>query len=146
MRDENSQDKDSAMAKRKKTIKERKWLKTFFKTGDKTKAAEVAYNLGSKGGSKTSKQKKRTANAIGQNVSKKLADEIDAYYKKQNINIEWVLKRLVRKADFSLSELTQIKALELIGKHKKMFVDRVESEIDFKNLKIIRPDIDFEKE
>jgi hypothetical protein len=131
--------------KRKKTAKESAFLKNLFKTGNKTEAAEKAYNIGSKGGSKTPKQRKRTANAIGQKVSKKLIKDIDEYYKKQDINIDWVLKRLVNKADLSKSEVIQLKALELIGKNKKMFVDRVENE--FKGeLTVNFPNTDFKKE
>jgi hypothetical protein len=121
--------------KRKKTVKEQNFLKNLFKTGNKRKAAKKAYNIGSQGGSKTKKQADNTADRIAQKVTKRLQSDIDAYYKKQDINIDWVLKRLVNKADFSPKEIIQLKALELIGKHKKMFVDRLE----------IAPDLDNEK-
>ena len=125
------------MKKRKKTVKERNFLKYFFKTGDKRNSSKKSYNIGGKGGSKTKKQQDTTADSIGQKVAAKLKDDIDAYYKKQDINIDWVLKRLVNKADFSKKEIIQIKAIELIGKHKKMFADKIQVDIDWKNTKVI---------
>ena len=131
--------------KRKKTIKESNFLKYLFKTGDKRKSAKKAYNLGNKGGSKTKKQRNNTADRMGQQLTARLQSEIDEYYKKQNIDIDWVLKRLAFKSDFAKKEEVQLKAIELIGKHKKMFTDRIEAEIDLKNLKVVFGNIDFEK-
>ena len=134
------------MKKRKKTLKELTFLKELFISGNKRKAAKRAYNLGSQTkGKRTKKKTNNTADRIGQKVTARLQDDIDKYYKRQGITIDWVLKRLVNKVDFSKKEIIQLKALELIMKNKKMLSDKVEAEIDLKNLKIIFPNTDFKK-
>jgi phage terminase small subunit len=113
--------------KRKFTIKQLKFIKNYLKTGNGAEAVRRAgYKAGSKGGSKTKRQKQVTESVIGVQNLKKLNTELDKYFKKQKIDINWVLKRLVNKADLSRNEMIQLKALELIGKNKKMFTDKVE--------------------
>lgn len=127
--------------KKRFTLRQLKWAKGFFKTGDKRNTSKRVYNIGGKGGSKTKKQANMTADQIGQETYKKLQSLYDEHYKKQEIDIEWVMNRLVAKADLSKSEQIQLKALELIGKNKKMFTDRVE--LDAKgelNINIYIPD------
>lgn len=131
--------------KRKKTIKESNFLKLLFKTGDKRNAIKKTYNLGSKGGSKTKKKRNSVADSIGQKVATKLQDDIDAYYKKQDIDIDWVLKRLTYKADHSKNEVVQVKCIELVGKNKKAFTERIDVEVDLKNLKVVFSNIDFKE-
>ncbi len=132
--------------KRKKTIKESNFLKSLFKTGDKRNSAKKAYNLGSKTKGKTNKKKiNSTADTIGQKVATKLQDEIDKYYKKQDIDIDWVLKRLTYKADHSKNEIVQVKCIELVGKNKKAFTERIDVEVDLKNLKVVFSNIDFKE-
>ena len=116
-------------AKKKRfTIKQLKWAKGFFETGDKRNTSKKVYNIGGKGGSKTKKQQNMTADQIGQETYKKLQALYDEHYKKQNIDVEWVMKRLVAKADLSKSEKIQLEALKLIGKNQKMFTDRLETD------------------
>ncbi len=125
------------MGKRKKTIKELNFLRNLFKTGNKRKSAKKSYNIGSQTKGKRTKAKSNSvADNIGQKVAARLQDDIDTYYKEQKIDIHWVLKRLVNKADFSNKEVIQIKALELIGKNKKMFVDKIEFKEEIDNEKI----------
>jgi len=113
--------------KRRFTLKQIKFLKNYLKTGNGAEAVRKAgYKAGSKGGSKTKRQKQITEAVISTQNLNKLNHSLDKYYKKQNIDIDWLLKRLVNKADFSKSEMIQIKALELIGKNKKAFTDKIE--------------------
>ncbi len=114
--------------KKRFTIKQLKWAKEWFKTGNKRNSAKKVYNIGGKGGSKTKKQQDMTADQIGKETYKKLTALYEEHYKKQNIDVEWVMKRLVAKADLSKSEEIQLKALKLIGMNQKMFTERVETD------------------
>lgn len=121
--------KPEKLAKKSKfTIRQLKWAKGFFATGDKRNTSKKVYNIGGKGGSKTKKQKNATADQIGKETYKKLATLYEEHYKKQKIDVEWVMKRLVAKADLSKSEKIQLEALKLIGKNQKMFTDRLETD------------------
>lgn len=128
-------------AKKKRfTIKQLKWAKGFFSTGDKRNTSKKVYNIGGKGGSKTKAQKDNTADTIGQETYKKLAGLYEEHYKKQKITVEWVMQRLVAKADLSKSEKIQLEALKLIGKNMAMFTDKVEHTGKDRIIKIYIPD------
>lgn len=83
--------------------------------------------MGSKGGSKTKRRKAKNESAIGSQNYGKLRTLIEKIWEKnKDIDVEWVLKRLVKEAETGVKAFERLKALELIGKNKKMFTDKVE--------------------
>lgn len=98
------------------SIKQRKFADEYIRTGSEKLAAEKAYNvIGT------------NATAIGsQNVAKPIiAEYIEKQLRMKDITPEFVIEGIAREAADENS-IIRLKALELLGKHLKLFTEKVD--------------------
>lgn len=104
---------------------ERKWKKfaaLVLETGSPQAAALEVFNC----------KNKDSAKAMGYNMMQK--PEIKKYINNalgvQDITPEYVLGRIKKVADYSKSENTRLRALELLGKYLKMFSEDTKKSVN----------------
>ena len=108
------------------TQKERKLVEAFLETGNGAEAVRRAgFALGSQGGSQTKLQAQKTASQIAREYLDK--PHIKSYISKmmlqRKISPERILDRINYLADKADRDSDKLRALELLGKHKRLFTD-----------------------
>lgn len=100
---------------KKLTAKQTKFVQEFVKTNNATEAASRVYHV----------KNRNVANNIGaENLAKPSINQtISAEFKKEELDVAYVLKGLKEEADQIDDKNIRVKSLELIGKHLKMFTE-----------------------
>lgn len=111
------------------TIKQKRFVNEYIKTGNATESAARAYNV----------KKRITAKAVGgENLTKpNIQGAIEAKFKKEDLTVEWVLQGLKYHAEQTEARSTSIKAYELIGKYLSMFTEKTEQKIELEGKRFL---------
>lgn len=98
------------------SLKQRKFADEYLRTGSEKLAAEKAYNV-----------QGPTASSIGcENLAKPvISDYVQTQLRMQDITPEFVIQRIAEETKDDNS-LIRLKALELLGKHLKLFTEKVD--------------------
>ena len=114
---------------KKLTLKEQRFITAYIQTGNGAEAVRRAgYQIGSKGGSKTTQQANETIAMIAKENLRKptIRQAIASRMVKENITKEQVLARLHSLSTDSSKDSDKIKATELLGKYLHLFTDTTE--------------------
>ena len=111
------------------TLKQKAFIKETIATGNPTEAVRRVYNIGSKGGSKTKEQARKTATAIGlENLAKpSIREKIEKY-----LPDDLIFKSL--QDDIKQKPRNRCSELQLASKIKGLLSDKLD--ITSKGLKI----------
>ena len=112
------------------TIKQQKFVHSLVRTGSAQTAAREAFDIKNPNNS--------TAATVGHEYQNKpkIRAAIAEEFRKQDLTVEWVLNGLKNLAiDKNVEPSTRTRNLELIGRHLKMFTDKIqvdtpETEVD----------------
>ena len=113
------------------TVKERRFIEAYLQHGNGSQAArEAGFDIGKYGGGSTKAKEQKIASALGEQYLNK--PHIKTYMAKimlrRKISPEAILSRIDQLADNAERDSDKLRALELLGKHVKLFTDAIESD------------------
>jgi len=120
---------------RKLTPKQQQFVNEYLKTGNGAQSASKVYNIGGRHGISENSSADNVAGTIAnQNLNKPIIQQaIEGRMKARELSADFVIEELLRDATDEVyrekNPAVRVKTLELLGKIKRLFVDRVDAQV-----------------